>query len=157
MTAESKAFQNLRSITAAASEPVHAPVIGSGIPTKIATPQNPYFSILSLFFSAFCKSQFANLFKNLTRERENHRITRLISNKIKGTGKRLPRKQIIKFCHHGSPNAAPSGIAPRSSMIGIIEQKNTHHSLPTVSRKNCSIASIIIVPSFSYFSIDYTL
>ena len=53
INAESMAFQNFISISAATSEPVQAPVIGSGIPTKSATPKKEYFSILGLFFSAF--------------------------------------------------------------------------------------------------------
>ena len=50
---------------AATSEPVHAPVIGSGIPTKSATPQNEYFSIEARFFSTFPRRKFAHLLKNL--------------------------------------------------------------------------------------------
>ena len=35
----------------ARSAPVHPPVPGSGIATKIRSPQIPYLSILSLFFN----------------------------------------------------------------------------------------------------------
>ena len=61
--------------------------------------------------------------------------------KINGTGSRLPAMLNSPVCHHGSPNAQPSGMAPRHSIMGNMAQKNTHNSLPTVSRKNCSIAS----------------
>ena len=66
-----------------------------------------------------------------------------INKRINGTGSRFPAMLNSAVCHHGRPKPHPSGIEPRHSMIGSMEQKNTHSSLPTVSRKNCSIASTI--------------
>ena len=38
------------SISAAISAPVHAPVPGAGIATKISSPQGPYFFTVSLLY-----------------------------------------------------------------------------------------------------------
>ena len=45
MTTAGNAFLNFIPKSAAISEPVHAPVPGSGIPTNNTRPQNSYFSI----------------------------------------------------------------------------------------------------------------
>ena len=85
----------------------------------------------------------AAVLKNLTRQVAIHfRIAR-INRRIKGTGSKFPMILKSAVCHQGSPKPQPSGTAPRHSMMGSMEQKTTHSSLPTVSRKNRSIASTI--------------
>lgn len=52
--------------TKAAAHPVHAPVTGSGMATKIAKPNEPYFSILAEWLRwVRVKSQSKNLSQNL--------------------------------------------------------------------------------------------
>ena len=88
-----------------------------------------------------CKS-FDNvkILKNINITIERGKIYGLLGKN--GTGKRFPARLKQKLFHHGSPRPAPKGMAPRSSMTGSIEQKNTQSSRPTVSKKNSLIASI---------------
>ena len=90
MSAEIIDFQKFMLKTAATREPVQAPVAGRGMATKSATPQKAYFSTLPRFFSAFAKSQFATLLKNLTFEFDIQRKIALIKSRIKGTGIKFP-------------------------------------------------------------------
>ncbi len=52
-----KAYLNLILKSEAATTPLHAPVIGSGIATNIARPKASYFCIVSAFFLVRSKSQ----------------------------------------------------------------------------------------------------
>ena len=45
-----KAFLNLNPKIKAAAQPVQAPVAGNGMPTKMASPMEPYFSNSALCF-----------------------------------------------------------------------------------------------------------
>ena len=90
MSAESIDFQKFILNTAATSEPVHAPVAGKGIATKRATPKKANLSTFLRFFSAFFKSQFATLLKNLNFELDIQRKIALMNSRIKGTGIKLP-------------------------------------------------------------------
>ena len=53
----------------AITQPVQAPVPGSGIPMNNTSPQKSYFSILALCLSTLLSTKFATEFKNLIFER----------------------------------------------------------------------------------------
>ena len=65
---------------------------------------------------------------------------------MNGAGMRFPITAIENDCQNGRPSTQPRGMAPRSSMIGIIEQKNTASCGGNVSVKNVLIASIKVTP-----------
>ena len=100
--------------------------------------------MVPLCFSILRSSHAAMFEKNLRRLlRIQSRMAR-IKRRMNGTGNRFPAILKNAVCHQGIPSPQPKGIAPRHSMMGSIEQKNTQSSRPTVSRKNLSIASIIV-------------
>lgn len=110
--------------SAAARAPVHAPVPGSGIPTKSIRPNEAYFITFTVFFFPFSSTHSAILEKAFVVFIQA-RIWRM-KRRINGTGTMFPITLTVKLASHGSPNAAPIGIAPRNSMRGTMEQKKTY-------------------------------
>jgi len=109
-----------RPINTATSEPVHAPVTGSGIATKSIKPNSSYFSTILLFFSALLVRKLKNPLKTgsfsssfLTGFRK--RSTGKTGIKLKKTAMKYIRKG---FCFN---TAIPMGIPPLSSKMGTIE------------------------------------
>ena len=100
--------------------------------------------MVPLCFSILRSSHAAMPEKSLMRLFRIQFKTARMSKRMKGTGNKFPAMLKSAVCHQGSPRAHPKGIAPRHSMMGSIAQKNTQSSLPTVSRKNRSIAPVII-------------
>ncbi len=115
------AFLNRIPKSAAISAPVHAPVPGSGIPTKIRSPQNSYFSMLALLLMAFVSS-FSTMGLNFFVPFIQSKIL-VINSNIKGIGNRLPIMQIGTACHFcTSKKGGPAASSPPlSSKIGTIE------------------------------------
>lgn len=116
-------FQSMSS-SDAISAPVHAPVPGSGIPTKSTSPKNSYFSILSLLLIAF-SSSFS------TKGRNNfvflsHLNIGLINHKMNGIGIKFPIRQMGIALQVGmSRKAGPAASSPPlSSNIGTMEMIN---------------------------------
>jgi len=137
------------SIIAATRAPVHAPVPGSGIATRIISPQNSYLRTTSLFLSAF-RSIICTILLSLSdffRIQEN---ISLVKTTRKGTGSRLPSTAINVACQIGSPAIpAPYGIAPRSSITGTIAITNVLSIYP-------SFLTIVIYLKIVFLkSIDY--
>ena len=54
-----------------------------------------------------------------------HSSTLRAKKKMNGTGIMLPMMAMMYTCHNGRPSPTPTGIAPRSSMMGTIEMKKT--------------------------------
>lgn len=108
--------------------------------------------MVPLCFSILRSSHAATFEKNLTRlSRIQRRIARM-NKRMNGTGNKLPAMLKSAVCHQGIPSPQPSGMAPRHSMMGSIAQKNTQSSRPTVSRKNRSIASVIVCKNYRAFT-----
>lgn len=66
---------------------------------------------------------------------------------------RFPTTEMRKDCQNGMPRTQPRGIAPRSSIIGIIEQRKTASCGGKVSEKNVLIASAKL-PTPKRMSVD---
>ena len=138
---------------AATREPVHAPVPGSGMPTKRTRPQNPNFSICPLFLSAFCRIQTAN-FPSPGMRSMTFRIFSM-SSRMNGIGSRLPitqmgmARRIGTFKRAGDAASSP----PRSSRIGIMEMIKMITSPdtfpPSREASPCTRVSVITYPHFS--------
>ena len=111
--------------TAATSEPVHAPVPGSGIATRMHRPSSSYFFSRSSFAAAFFSSRDTSRSRNALffLSHSNARRVKRIRN---GTGKRFPIIAVINTIQKGRPAATPTGIAPRSSNTGTIASPNTY-------------------------------
>jgi hypothetical protein len=112
-------YLNLISKSDAASAPDHAPVPGSGMATNRNSPNALYLIILALFasvllssFSAILRSSFVFL---------SHAIIGLENQRINGIGNKFPITAIMYVVKVSSPKAAPTGIAPLSSISGNIE------------------------------------
>lgn len=84
-----KAFLILMFNRAAIAEPVHTPVVGNGIATKINRPNILYFLTVLLFFATLFVMALAILFP--IDVFLNQAIRGRISNSIKGTGTMLPK------------------------------------------------------------------
>ena len=72
----------------------------------------------------------------------SHRKILRMKMTIKGTGTKLPRMQTRMVGRRGRPSPTPMGIAPRSSMTGIMEARNTKMYFPTrvpVSQLNIGV------------------
>ena len=131
MMTAGNAFLNFTPRSAAMSEPVHAPVPGSGIPTNNTSPQNSYFSIWSFFFIAFASSLSTSGFKCFVPFIQLK--IGVIRSRINGTGIIFPRIHNGIAFATGTPRSGPATrSAPRSSRIGIIEIINTIASFPTL-------------------------
>ncbi len=110
----------------AMSEPVQAPVPGSGMPTKSTSPQNSAFLIFSLFpidrasiFSTSGRKSFV-VFSQLK--------IGVMKSRMKGTGMMLPMRQNRMPSQSGMPRSAAAMRPPRSSMSGTME------TIPTISQ-----------------------
>ena len=114
----------------AASVPVHAPVPGSGIPTnRSSATKSPLPAFSCSFcppFSPFSRQKRKNL--PITGLSAPHSSTRLAKRYINGTGTIFPITATIYACRSGrlTPGSWEYGIAPRSSISGTIETKNTN-------------------------------
>ena len=83
----------------AAIEPVHAPVMGSGIITKSINPKDSYFFMREPFFLVLAKSQTKNLLNKGTRDSRsspNFSIRRMI-----GMGIKFPATPSKYALYHG--------------------------------------------------------
>ena len=107
------------SITAAMSAPVQAPVPGRGMPTKTARPKNWYFRTLSHLPSALASS-----FETRRPSRSLLFVIHLkmgrMNKMMKGTGSMLPSILTHMASKWLRPSPTPRGMAPRSSMTGIM-------------------------------------
>jgi len=100
----------LRPNITAATEPVHAPVTGSGIATKMVSPQSSYFSIFSEVRARVrAKSHCTNLSPNLNLH--NTSVAGSKSHNTNGIGTRLPATAM--------GNASQSGSFQTSNARGI--------------------------------------
>ena len=110
----------------AASVPVHAPVPGSGIPTKRRSARNipfPAFSVRALPpFSPFSRHHVKNL--PITGLSLPHSRTFLAKKNINGTGIMLPIMHKGSTLYQSRPAATPKGTPPLSSTIEQSEQSN---------------------------------
>jgi len=100
----------------AATHPVQAPVIGSGIATKNIRPKNSYFSIRPERLLVRSKSQWKNLLKgqNLLKNPETGSSKKSIGT----TGTRFPIIEKKTTLLISMPIDMPIGIAPLSSKTG---------------------------------------
>ena len=120
-------FLKLRSRNDAASVPVHAPVPGRGMPTK---NNRPIYALLEFWsflpaFSPFFKHQLQNLFSGFHFFLAPHSRNLRENRKMNGTGIILPMMAMMSVSHSGRPRPTPIGTAPRSSISGTIDTKNT--------------------------------
>ncbi len=103
-------------------EPVQAPVMGSGIATKITSAaESPYLAAPEVnFLRVRAKSQSKN-FRHMLYRCISHRDTGSSNHRMNTTGIRLPSTAQMYACHHGILNdVMPMGIAARSSAMGIM-------------------------------------
>ena len=111
----------------AASVPVHAPVPGSGMPTNSSSAHGRPRPAVAFSFAPplwpFSRQKVKNL--PMTGLSAPHSSTLRARKKMNGTGSMLPMMEMMYTCHSGRPMATPTGIAPRSSIRGTIEIKNT--------------------------------
>lgn len=104
----------------AAIEPVHAPVIGRGIPTKRASPRILYFSIIPVLLLVLSNNLWSSLPENL-----NFIKNFVIDSKKRSIGMAISillMTQIIKALNTGNLKMVIAiGIPPLSSEIGSID------------------------------------
>lgn len=107
----------------AISAPVHAPVPGSGIPTNNTSPQNSYFSILSLFPIALRSSHSIIGRNNLVFF--IHLKICLMNSRINGIGRIFPIMQRGSAVRYGTCSRDAASSPPLSSRIGSSEMIKT--------------------------------
>ena len=105
------------------SEPVHAPVPGTGRATKRKSPINEVVTIFSEFFSALRRSQPTIGLNGLNFSSQSSIFGMNI--RINGMGTMFPMMHTGRFIYHGSPSAVPRITPPRSSTSGSMDIKNT--------------------------------
>ena len=118
--------------------PLHTPVPGRGIATKIKSPHAPYFCILGPFLFKDLSAIFSTIFLNgfvFFR----YWKTGLTVNRIIGAGSMLPANPNIAECIGERPRDIPSGIAPLSSMTGRAAAKRIVSSIDSVLNNSFSI------------------
>ena len=120
-----KAFFSLSPRSADIREPVHAPVPGRGIATRMNSPSISYFSITSILFSARFSSFSAIPARNLLFFFIQSNILRT-NRMINGTGSIFPMTLTASTPKYGRPFATPYGIAPLSSSTGSAAIPSTH-------------------------------
>ncbi len=106
-------------------EPVHTPVVGSGIATKMNKNHARYFSTLPPRRSSRSCCQFPKRLKSLTLLFINQLRTRRVSRIINGENIIEPNTATIKHSISGIPRLKPSGIAPFSSIMGTAANPKT--------------------------------
>ncbi len=110
-------------------EPVQAPVMGKGMPTKRTRPMNSYFSIWPFL-------RMARLSIRSTRGRKN-RVLRmaakifLIKKRMKGMGIKLPMALMMIPRHISTSSRLAARMPPRSSRMGNREIIKTRASRET--------------------------
>ena len=116
------AFFGSRSKKFAISEPIHAPVPGTGIATNRNTPNSVAFfsfSLSAIFLVAFSVAQSIIFFNILIFP--NKLNIGLMNFTMKYTGKIFPIKLMANASKYDKWNVStPIGIAPLSSIIGTI-------------------------------------
>ena len=127
MAMATKAFLTLISNKDAATQPVHAPVIGNGIATNKMSPIAPYLRTSSALFSVRL-----NIYSKNLRQIFHFLKTRQTGSKniSKGsTGIKLPMTASTKVFSTGWFIERATGIVPLNSFIGNIELKTISNSL----------------------------
>lgn len=120
------AFLILMLNKAAIADPVHTPVVGNGMATKMNKPSIRYFFIFLLFFMTLLVMASANLLP--IRVFLNQAIRGLNNNNINGTGTILPRMPKAAAWYMFIPIETPNGIATFNSANGSIAIKKTVNS-----------------------------
>lgn len=103
--------------TNAITVPVHAPVPGSGTPTKRAR--------LTALDDALPIPSASLLARESTGLQSERTTGNCSSSKVGKMGATFPATARANVCHAGSPNKKPTGTPARSSMIGIADKMNT--------------------------------
>lgn len=133
----------------AINAPVHAPVPGNGIPTKIIRPKYAYFLIVSFFSSAFLSHQETIFLKGVLFK--NLKII-FIKNNTNGIGSIFPKNAMKNVGKKSIPRRYPVIIPPLNSITGNNETRNTIVSFdnisPRFSMKKLVIDSTIYSPPF---------
>jgi hypothetical protein len=143
------AYLNLILNNDAATTPLQAPVIGSGIATNIAKPKASYFCTASEFFLVRSKSQSKNFAQSLNflsraeigSNRKSAGIIMLI----------LPSTDNQNALYKGIPKDKAKGIAPLNSDIGKAPTIITAYSLG-ISFNQFTIKKITFGDDYLIFS-----
>lgn len=134
-------FQNLISNILAAKAPVHAPVPGRGMPTKIAKPIASYRSIALPLRLVRVKSQFVKRLPrgNLLILSKNQSM----NSRIRGIGSILPiRERIRASCQDILKSRMATGIDPLSSIRGSMDMiRIIKTGLKPFSESHCTVVS----------------